>query len=50
MYEKRFFCVDILPFFCNFVDSLSQKMESGNKTKMIAGNTFNKQLDKTDVG
>lgn len=40
MYEERFFSVDSLPFFCNFVDSLSQKMESGNRRKMIGGNTF----------
>lgn len=40
MYKERFFCVDNLPLFWYFVDFLSQKMESGNKTKMIAGNTF----------
>lgn len=44
MYEERFFGVDILPFLCNFVDSLSQKMESGNETKMIA-----EQLGKIDI-
>lgn len=40
MYKERFFCVDNLLFFWYFVDFLSQKMESGNKTEIIAENTF----------
>lgn len=40
MYEERFFCVDILPFFCKILYFLLQKMEPGNETKMIAGNIF----------